>query len=93
MSDEARAHLRIYGRVQGVTFRASTRRESRERGVTGWVQNLRDGSVEAVIEGPRDDVEEVVDWAHDGPPRANVENIDVEWKEPTGEFSDFRVRR
>jgi len=93
MSDESRAHVRIYGTVQGVTFRASTRRECRNRGLVGWVQNLRDGSVEAVIEGAREDVDEVVDWAHEGPPRADVENLDVEWEEPTGEFGEFRVRR
>ena len=93
MSEQARAHLRIFGRVQGVFFRANTRKQSRRRGLTGWVENLEDGSVEAIIEGPRDKVEEVVDWAHEGPPRANVEDLDVEWEEPTGEFGEFEVRR
>jgi len=93
MDDEARAHVRIYGKVQGVTFRASTRRECRGRGLTGWVRNLRDGSVEAILEGPREEVEEVVDWARGGPPRAEVDHLEVEWEDPTGDFSDFVVRR
>ena len=93
MGDQARAHLRIYGRVQGVFFRDSTRKEARRRGLTGWVKNLRDGSVEAVIEGPRGDVEEVVEWAQTGPPRANVNDLNAEWREATGEFDEFVVRR
>ena len=93
MSDQSRAHLRIYGRVQGVFFRASTREQAQKRGLSGWVENLRDGSVEAVIEGPRQEVEEVVDWAEEGPPRANVEDLQVDWEEATGEFREFEVRR
>ena len=93
MSEQARAHLRIYGRVQGVFFRANTRKQSQRRGLAGWVKNLADGSVEAIIEGPREQVEEVVEWAREGPPRANVEDLNVDWEEPTGEFDGFEVRR
>ena len=93
MSDDVRAHLRIYGRVQGVFFRANTRKQARKRGLGGWVMNLDDGSVEAVIEGPGDDVREVVDWAHEGPPRANVEDIEVDWEGYEGAFDQFEVRR
>ena len=93
MSDQSRAHLRIYGRVQGVFFRASTREQAQKRGLSGWVENLRDGSVEAVIEGPRQEVEEVVDWAEEGPPRANVEDLQVDWEEATGAIREFEVRR
>ena len=93
MSEQARAHLRIYGRVQGVFFRANTRKQSQRRGLAGWVKNLADGSVEAIIEGPREQVEEVVEWAREGPPRANVEDLTVDWEEPTGEFDGFEVRR
>jgi acylphosphatase len=93
MSDDVRAHLRIYGRVQGVFFRANTRKQARKRGLGGWVKNLDDGSVEAIIEGPEDDVREVVDWAREGPPRANVEDLEVDREDYEGAFDDFEVRR
>jgi len=93
MSDDVRAHLRIYGRVQGVFFRANTRKQARKRGLGGWVKNLDDGSVEAIIEGPEDDVREVVDWTREGPPRANVEDLEVDWEDYEGAFGDFEVRR
>lgn len=87
------AHLYICGTVQGVFFRASTQEQARERGVTGWVQNLEDGRVEAVLEGAREDVEAVLEWAHTGPARAEVTDVEVTREEPTGEFDDFAVRR
>lgn len=94
MSDEpARAELRIHGKVQGVFFRANTRDQSRHRDLTGWVKNLPDGTVRAVIEGPRAEVQEVVDWAHEGPSAARVEEVEVEWTESTGEFDSFEIRR
>ncbi len=88
---KVRAHLRIYGRVQGVFFRAYMRRKALENNVRGWVRNLPDGSVEAVLEGEKEDVEKVIQWAHRGPPLARVERVDVEWEEYKGEFSDFRI--
>ncbi len=87
-----RAHLRIYGIVQGVFFRSTMRDKAYELGVTGWVRNLPDGSVEAVIEGPEDKVKELIRWAHRGPPLARVEKVEVEWEEYKGEFKDFRIR-
>jgi acylphosphatase len=93
MSDDVRVHLRVDGRVQGVFFRANTRKQARKRGLGGWVKNLDDGSVEVVIEGPEDDVREVVNWTREGPPRANVEDIEVDWEDFEGAFEDFEVRR
>ncbi len=87
-----RAHLRIYGRVQGVFFRANMRSVAERLGVKGWVRNVPDGSVEAVLEGPRDKVEEVIRWAHRGPPLARVDRVEVEWEEYRGEFDDFTIR-
>lgn len=92
MGRKVRAHLRIYGLVQGVFFRANMRRRALELGVTGWVRNLPDGSVEAVVEGDEDAVRELIAWAHEGPPLARVERVDVEWEEYRGEFRDFRIR-
>jgi acylphosphatase len=91
--DHARAELRIYGKVQGVFFRANTREQCRDRELTGWVQNLSDGTVRAIVEGPRGAIEEVVEWAHDGPPAADVADLDVEWNGATGEYDDFQIRR
>lgn len=93
MSDPTRAHVYVSGRVQGVFYRANTREQAQHRGVTGWVKNLSDGRVEAVFEGPESDVREMVSWCEEGSPGANVEDVDVTWKQATGEFSDFRVRR
>lgn len=88
----ARAHVFISGRVQGVFFRAYTRDKAGELGLSGWVRNLRDGRVEAVFEGDKDRVEEMIKWCHQGSPYARVENVEVHWEEPLGESSSFEVR-
>ncbi len=85
-----RAHLLIHGLVQGVYFRAGTAEVARARGVTGWVRNAAQ-DVEAVLEGPRDAVESVIAWCHEGPSRAEVEGVDVVWEEPEG-LQGFTVR-
>ena len=71
-------HLRAAGRVQGVAFRESMRAEALRLGVHGWVRNRRDGSVEAVVHGPRAAVEAIVAWARRGPPAARVAQLTVE---------------
>ncbi len=92
MAEEIRAHVFVSGKVQGVYYRANTRDTARENGVEGWVRNLDDGRVEAVFEGERDAVEETVEWCHEGSPAAEVEGVEVDWEEPTGEFDGFRIR-
>lgn len=82
-------HLRITGRVQGVFFRGAMTREARSLGVTGWVCNRADGSVEAVVQGEPEAVERIVAWAHRGPERARVEKVEV--SDAEGEFADFRT--
>jgi acylphosphatase len=72
-----RRHVWVSGRVQGVWFRDSARREARARGVDGWVRNLSDGRVEAVFEGPPAAVDAVVDWCRRGPARAVVTDVAV----------------
>ncbi len=91
MGERARVYLRIYGRVQGVFFRSSMREVARENGVTGWVRNVRDGSVEAVMEGERQALEKVIEWAHRGPPLARVDEVKIKWDEYKGEFEDFSI--
>ncbi len=91
--EKVRAHIYVWGIVQGVFFRANMRRVARKNGVTGWVRNLPDGrTVEAVLEGPRDRVERVICWALRGPPLARVEGLKVDFEEYKGEFSDFTIR-
>jgi acylphosphatase len=87
----ARAHVFISGYVQGVNFRAATRREATIRGVTGWVANRPDGRVEAVFEGEASEVQRMVDWCRRGPARAQVEQVEVSWEQYTGEFDGFDV--
>lgn len=69
--------LTVTGRVQGVGFRYALQAEARRLGTDGWVRNRRDGAVEAVVSGDPDAVESVIAWAHDGPPAARVDDVDV----------------
>ncbi len=87
-----RAHLAITGRVQGVGFRANTRRKARELRLTGWVKNLHDGSVEAVVEGEKEKIRDLISWANRGPSRARVDEVNVDWEEAKGEFENFSIR-
>lgn len=89
--ERTRAHVYVSGKVQGVYFRATTRDEARKQDVDGWVQNLDDGRVEAVFEGPEDAVEQMVEFCHEGSNAARVEDVSVEYENPAGE-DGFRVR-
>jgi len=88
---KARAHILVSGRVQGVFFRDSTKRWAGSLGVTGWVKNLRDGRVEAVAEGDEEDIKKLISRMREGPPMAEVKEVDVTWEEYKGEFEDFRI--
>ena len=90
--EHLRAHVTIHGLVQGVWFRASTRDEADRLGVSGWVRNLPDGSVEAVFEGEKTKVEEIVGWCHRGPSGAKVSNVEIVWEPYTREFDHFDIR-
>lgn len=92
MKNAVRARVEIKGRVQGVFFRAFTREVGSRLGLVGWVRNLPSGSVEAVFEGERPDVEEAVRICHEGPPASRVDQVDVLWGEYTGEFGEFVIR-
>lgn len=83
-------HLVIIGRVQGVGFRASMAREAEHLGVTGWVRNRADGSVEAMVCGTPEQLAAIMNWARRGPPAARVDHVAVELGE--GEFSGFEQR-
>lgn len=79
--------LLISGRVQGVNYRESMRQEALRLGITGWVRNRRDGSVEAVLDGAASDVQAMIEWAHRGPPSARVTDVTV--SEHPGSFMSF----
>jgi len=88
---EARAYIRVYGRVQGVGYRFFTERHARRLGLKGYVRNLSDGSVEVVVEGDRVRIEELIERLRKGPLLAKVERIDVRWEKPKGEFFTFTI--
>ncbi|NIT03510.1 acylphosphatase [Candidatus Saccharibacteria bacterium] len=88
----ARAHLLIRGRVQGVFYRAFTEDTARSLGLKGWVRNTAGGDVEAVFEGKKEDIEAAINECHIGPPASNVTDIDVRWEDFKGEFPSFSVR-
>ena len=84
MSEVVRRRVVASGRVQGVFFRESTRREAERRGVAGWARNRADGTVEAVFEGEPDAVERLVGFVRSGPGHAEVDHVDVAAEEPEG---------
>ena len=88
---DARARILITGFVQGVLFRKEMTGRARALGVTGWVRNLRDGRVEAVVEGERSQLDELIRFCHVGPVGARVSSVSVEWSDYEGEFSGFRI--
>jgi acylphosphatase len=89
--DHVRRRVTVKGRVQGVFFRDTARERARAHGVAGWVRNCPDGSVEAVVEGEAEAVERVVRFLRTGPPRAEVEDVEVSEEHPEG-LSSFEVR-
>lgn len=85
MGEMARLRVSVYGQVQGVFFRDSCRQEADRRGVSGWVRNADDGSVEAVFEGDPEEVEAMCRWCQAGPSHAEVESVETAKESPTGE--------
>ena len=87
-----RAHLMLEGRVQGVFFRGFTRERAQAGDVEGWVRNVPDGRVEAVLEGEERAVRALVEDLRHGPPGARVVRLDVSYEVPTREFKGFSIR-
>lgn len=93
MSEPVRVELIVFGRVQGVFYRASVQQEAQRLGLLGETGNLPDGRVEIAAEGLREAVEELIAWCRRGPPAAEVERVEVKWSTPRGEYRTFRVTR
>lgn len=89
-------HVFVSGRVQGVFYRARTKEQAERLGLTGWVQNLSDGRVEALFEGEKERVEEMIEWCREGPRGARVEGVEVGEIREIGEIGEdkgFKIRR
>jgi len=92
MPDEVRLQAIVRGRVQGVNFRYYTQLRAQELGVTGYVRNKWDRTVEIVAEGERGAVEKLLEFIKVGPRAALVQRVDSQWQDPTGQFKHFEVR-
>lgn len=83
MGSLAKARLLVTGRVQGVFYRQSTKEFAQSLGLAGWVRNQDDGSVAAEAIGPKPELERLIAWCRKGPPSARVDEVSVEWLEPS----------
>ena len=92
-SQITRARVKIAGRVQGVYFRASACQEAQSLGITGWVRNCSDGSVELVAEGPREKLDQLIAWCHRGPTGSRVAEVTVHWEDPENGYRGFVIKR
>lgn len=92
MTGKARAHVFVSGRVQGVFFRAETKKAADSFGVSGWVKNLPDGRVEAVFEGDEYSVKKTLAWCHRGPEYSHVDEVEIAWEAPRGEYEKFEIK-
>jgi acylphosphatase len=90
---KVRAHVFVTGRVQGVFFRVETRQRAIRKNIRGWIRNTSDRRVEAIFEGEKEDVEQLVDFCRKGPSGARVAKVDLQWEDYTDDFTDFQIRR
>lgn len=86
-------HVLISGFVQGIGFRHFVRNKASELGISGWVRNLPDGRVEALFQGSKEKIEEMIGLCKKGPLLAEVEDVVVEWQEEDRHFSDFSIQQ
>lgn len=91
MKDKKKAHLIISGKVQGVCFRLETQKAAKRFGVYGWVRNLPDGTVEALLEGEKSAVDALLKWCHQGPLNSRVDKVNVDWHSSEEIFNSFDI--
>lgn len=85
-------HLLISGRVQGVFYRMHAHKKATALKLHGWVRNFPDGRVEAYAEGDEEALQAFIDWCHEGPPAAEVDQVEVKWEYGEDQYQDFRIR-
>ena len=90
--EKTKAHIIVWGHVQGVFFRENTRKEAEKLGLLGWVKNLPDGTVEIVVEGEKEKIEQIIDFIKKNPGFSKVEDVKIDFEEPTDEFKEFEIR-
>lgn len=90
--NKTRIHLIVKGLVQGVSFRAFTQKEATRLGLTGWVKNCKDGSVEIIAEGEKKNIDDFIRWCRHGPSRAKVQSVDLKKEEVKNEEGDFSIQ-
>ena len=88
---QQRVHLLVSGKVQGVFFRQALKVVAKKNNVLGWVRNLKDGCVEAILEGDNNSINSVIEWTRIGPANSRVDDIEVSKEEFKNEFSTFDV--
>jgi acylphosphatase len=86
-----RIRIIVTGKVQGVFFRQSLKIKAKQNEIFGWVKNLKDGRVEAILEGDEEKINRIIEWAHGGPANARVEDVEIQNEKFNGEFSKFDV--
>jgi len=90
--EKMRVHIFVSGRVQGIFFRENTKKKAEKLAISGWVKNLRDGRLEAIFEGDRENIEKMVNWAKKGPIWAKIDDFSLVWEDYLGQFKDFEIR-
>lgn len=88
----AEALLKITGRVQGVFFRDNAQKKAIELGIKGFAENIADGSVLACVQGKKHQIEDFIVWCHEGSPSAEVDHVEVTWREPVDNFDSFDIQ-
>ncbi len=91
MDNNACAKVIISGRVQGVFFRMETKQAAEQIGITGWVKNRSDGTVEALFEGQKENIDQMLKWCEKGPPLSNVTHVELTYQEYSGQFKAFNI--
>ena len=90
--EQTQAHVYISGRVQGVNYRYYTRQRAIELNIYGWVRNMIDGRVEAILQGDESQIMKMLKWCEKGPPSARVVDVEVDWEPPDEPFSSFEIK-
>ena len=92
MAENSRVSMIIYGQVQGVFFRYEAEKLAKELGLTGWIKNTANGTVECLAEGDKFKLEKLIEWCRKGPDSANVERVAVNWLPYLGGFKEFEIK-